>query len=69
MSFQGRYKQFQCAIRQWRHLHLLKRAGRAHDPAGIEATQEGELAVECPACPHPERNLPEGWESSPPGVR
>ncbi|TDL13202.1 hypothetical protein BD410DRAFT_707921, partial [Rickenella mellea] len=24
----------------------------------------GECAVECPACPHPGRNLPEGWENA-----
>ncbi|RDX40435.1 hypothetical protein OH76DRAFT_1459514 [Lentinus brumalis] len=38
---------------------------RAHDPAGISATQPGSLAVECPACPHPDKNLPDGWESAP----
>jgi hypothetical protein len=42
---------------------MLKRAGRGQDPAGASATAPGELAVECPACPHPGRNLPEGWES------
>jgi hypothetical protein len=44
----------------------LKRAGRAHDPAGIEATSNGGLMVECPACPHPGRNLPDGWEKAGP---
>jgi hypothetical protein len=44
----------------------LKRAGRAHDPAGIEATSKGGLMVECPACPHPGRNLPVGWEKAGP---
>jgi hypothetical protein len=42
---------------------MLKRAGRGQDPAGASATALGELAVECPACPHPGRNLPEGWEA------
>jgi len=32
---------------------MLKRAGRGHDPAGVGATAPGELAIECPACPHP----------------
>lgn len=45
---------------------MLKRAGRGQDPAGASATGQGELAVECPACPHPGRNLPEGWESAGP---
>ena len=40
----------------------LKRAGRGHDPRGVEATSKGELMVECPACPHPGSNLPDGWE-------
>ena len=40
----------------------LKRAGRGHEPGGIDATSKGELTVECPACPHPGRNLPDGWE-------
>lgn len=30
---------------------MLKRFGRAHDPAGAAATQPGELVVECAACP------------------
>ena len=42
----------------------LKRAGRGHDPGGIDATSNGELTVECPACPHPGHNLPDGWEKA-----
>jgi hypothetical protein len=41
---------------------MLKRAGRGHDPAGVEGTSHGELVVECPACPHPGRNLPDDWQ-------
>lgn len=52
-------------IREWRHLKMLKRAGRGHDPAGIDATQEGECAVLCPACPHPGKNLPPDWRDAP----
>ena len=52
-------------IREWRHLKMLKRAGRGHDPGGVDATQEGECAVACPACPQPEMNLPEDWENYP----
>jgi hypothetical protein len=44
----------------------LKRAGRGHDSGGIDATSKGELMVECPACPHPGRNLPDGWENAGP---
>jgi hypothetical protein len=41
---------------------MLKRAGRGHDPAGVAATEQGSLVVECPACPHDGRNLPENWK-------
>jgi hypothetical protein len=56
-------------MRLWRHLKMLKRAGRGHDPGGAAATKEGELAVECPACPHPGLNLPIGWGDAPSEVR
>jgi hypothetical protein len=48
---------------------MLKRAGRAHDPLGVDSTKVGQCAVECPACPHPNRNLPEGWEQASPTQR
>jgi hypothetical protein len=48
---------------------MLKRAGRGHDPAGIDATKLGECAVLCPACPQPGMNLPKGWEDAPPDVQ
>ncbi|KAJ7444150.1 hypothetical protein B0H11DRAFT_1931307, partial [Mycena galericulata] len=43
---------------------MLKRAGRGHDPAGVEATEPGELAIRCPCCPEPGVNLPEDWHSA-----
>jgi hypothetical protein len=52
-------------VREWRHLKLLKRSGRGHDPAGVEATVAGECAVICPACPQPGRNLPDDWRDAP----
>jgi hypothetical protein len=45
---------------------MLKRSGRGHDPDGAGATSLGELAIECPACPHPDRNLPPDWNSGGP---
>ncbi|KAG2120428.1 uncharacterized protein F5147DRAFT_741483 [Suillus discolor] len=60
-----RYSVFLRIVSEWRHLKALKRSGWGHNPAGIEATQEGELAVLCPACPQPGKNLPEGWENAP----
>lgn len=43
---------------------MLKRSGRGCDPSGIEATIMGECAVECPACPHPGKNLPANWKNA-----
>lgn len=44
---------------------MLKRNGWGHDPGGAEATAQGELTLECPACPHPSVNLPDTWEEYP----
>lgn len=49
-------------IRQWQHLKMLKRAARGHFLSGVGGTLPGELAVICPACPHPNINLPQNWE-------
>jgi hypothetical protein len=51
--------------REWRHLKMVIRAGRSHDPAGVTATRKGECTVLCPACPHPGMNMEEGWEQVP----
>ena len=59
---------FRMAI-QWRHLRLLKWGGRAHDPAGVDATMPGQLAICCPSCPYPGINLPDGWEEASEGER
>lgn len=48
-------------FRQFAFLKRLKRSGRGHDPAGVNATAPGETAVLCWACPHDGINLPEGW--------
>ncbi|EIN11489.1 hypothetical protein PUNSTDRAFT_63190 [Punctularia strigosozonata HHB-11173 SS5] len=60
-----RYHDAILATRQWRHLKMLKRAGRGNDPTGVHGTPDGGLVVECPACPHPERNLPDDWRTDP----
>jgi hypothetical protein len=52
-------------IRQWRNLKMLKRAGRGHDPAGVDATKEGECVVLCPACLQPGKNLLPDWRDAP----
>ncbi|KAL5476488.1 hypothetical protein ACEPAI_3345 [Sanghuangporus weigelae] len=59
------YDDFTISIRLWKHLMMLKRAGRGHSATGAAGTEEGELTIECPACPHPGRNLPREWESLP----
>lgn len=56
-------------ICEWHHLKMLKRAGRSHDPTGVSATQEGECAVLCPACPQPGKNLPPDWREYPEEVQ
>ena len=53
-------------MRMWQTLKMLQRRGRGHSPSGVAGTQEGELAVLCPACPQPGKNLPSDWEDAPP---
>jgi hypothetical protein len=43
-----------------------KRAGRGQDPSGIDGTPAGGLIEDCPACPHPGRNLPDNWRDAGP---
>ena len=52
-------------MRIWRHLKILKRSGRGHAKDGVISTTTGQCAVECPACPHPGRNLPPDWKNAP----
>ncbi|KAF6758442.1 hypothetical protein DFP72DRAFT_1064583 [Ephemerocybe angulata] len=65
-----RYPSFLRMVHEWRHLKLLKRNQRGHDPErGAAETKEGECAVLCPPCPHPGINMPEGWENEPEETR
>jgi hypothetical protein len=43
--------------RQYILLKMMKRAARGHDPAGSEVTPPGALALDCPACPQPGKNM------------
>ena len=61
----SRYRMLMRMTTQWRHLKLLKRGGRGHDPSGAAGTKDGELAILCPTCPHPGINLPANWRESP----
>lgn len=65
MLEQDRYSAFLRMIREWRNLKLFKRAGKGHDPDGLESVDEGECVVMCPACPQPGKNLPDDWENAP----
>ncbi|KAJ6613766.1 hypothetical protein B0H10DRAFT_2165228 [Mycena sp. CBHHK59/15] len=60
-----RYDEFMRMGREWRHLKMLKRSGRGHDPSGVKGTKSGECALLCPACPQPGKNLPENWKDVP----
>ncbi|KAJ7713790.1 hypothetical protein B0H16DRAFT_1478367 [Mycena metata] len=59
-----RYQVLIRICREYRHLMMLKRGGRAYDSAGVEATKPGELVALCPACPHLGINLPNDWEQA-----
>ncbi|KAJ7074866.1 hypothetical protein B0H15DRAFT_925610 [Mycena belliarum] len=60
-----RRRPFMRCAREWRNIQLFKRAGRAHDPGGIEGTEDGGLSLFCHACPQPQINLPENWRDEP----
>jgi hypothetical protein len=66
---QSRYKGFMRAIRQFRHIKMMKRAGQGNLEDGTSNTSPGELAVVCPACPYPGINLPNDWENVEPGLK
>ncbi|KAF5384117.1 hypothetical protein D9615_003278 [Tricholomella constricta] len=69
IKIKDRYSAFMRMVREYRHIKMLKRSGRGHDPAGAAGTAAGELAVLCPACPQPGLNLPSGWQNEPPEKR
>lgn len=50
-------------VRQWRNLKDIKRGGAGNTSVPIDDLGDGTLAVECPACPQPGRNLPPEWEN------
>jgi hypothetical protein len=54
---------------QFAFLKRAKRAGRAHDAAGLSATKNGACALLCWACPHDNINLPDGWRDVAPEFR
>lgn len=63
-SIQSCYQQLRRMSYQYRHLRLLKRGGRGHIIDGIKTVSPGELALQCPTCPHM-HTLDTGWEDLP----
>jgi hypothetical protein len=62
---QDKYNEVSFAVRVWRDLKQLKRAGRVHDPEGVASMEDGDLVPKCPACPNPDTNLKDGWQDKP----
>ena len=60
---QDRYKEFLRCSREYQHLKMIQRSGRVFETMTGATLNDGDLAVECPACPHPGRNLPDDWMS------
>ncbi|KAG2739724.1 hypothetical protein P692DRAFT_20754714 [Suillus brevipes Sb2] len=63
---QDRYEPFLRMMHEWRFIIQMKHCGQGHHPGGIKATKAGTCAILCPACPHPNKNLPVGWKNTPP---
>ena len=64
-SAPNRYRALLRCLRQWRHVKMCRDAGRGHDESGIAGTADGELALICPACPQPGKNIPVDYASQP----
>ncbi|KAG1809624.1 uncharacterized protein BJ212DRAFT_1448720 [Suillus subaureus] len=56
-------------VHQWHNLKQLGHGGRAHNLAGVNTTAKGELAVLCPACLQPGKNLLPDWEQEPLSIK
>ncbi|KAJ7059253.1 hypothetical protein C8F01DRAFT_989914 [Mycena amicta] len=54
---------FRHIVRQYRITLMMKRAGRGHHQSGVHGTAQGELALQCRACPQAGMNLPDGWNN------
>ncbi|KAL0565932.1 hypothetical protein V5O48_016083 [Marasmius crinis-equi] len=59
-----RDEQLMMMLHQYRHIKMLKRCGRGHDPSGVFGTTHGSVTVPCRACPHPGKNLPPNWDQA-----
>lgn len=50
--------------REYQHIKMLMRAGITPTRQGKIHVEEGQLGIDCPACPHALINLPRNWENS-----
>ena len=57
LILQYRYNELSLVLKIWVYLRQVRRGGGAHSIGGMATMAPGSLAVECPACPHPGRNL------------
>ncbi|KAJ7220366.1 hypothetical protein C8J57DRAFT_1536840 [Mycena rebaudengoi] len=60
-----RRKPFMHIMRRWRDTKQLKRAGCGHVEDGVANVVQGQLRLDCCACPQPGWNLDEDWEKVP----
>ncbi|KAG2341292.1 hypothetical protein BDR05DRAFT_977042 [Suillus weaverae] len=56
-----RYRIFLRIVRQWQNLTSLKQSGHGHDPAGVDATQQGQLACRLMLNDIKDPGLSPGW--------
>ncbi|KAN0125385.1 hypothetical protein V8E53_015547 [Lactarius tabidus] len=54
------YKQLLRASRQWHDIRTRTKSGLGHEGG---PTEDGSMAIFCPACPQPGINLPSDWEA------
>ncbi|KAL1684874.1 hypothetical protein GGG16DRAFT_67440 [Schizophyllum commune] len=56
---------FTRCIREWRYLTMLMQGGRGNDTEWRPTqVNPGKLAIKCPNCPIPGKNLPKDWHKS-----
>ena len=54
---QTKYNELSLVFRIYVYLRQVRRGGGVHIVGGLSALPAGGLAVECPACPQPGRNI------------
>lgn len=56
-NLQNKYNELSLVFRIYVYLRQVRRGGGTHIVGGRSAIPAGGLAVECPACPQPGRNI------------